>query len=98
LYLTASAALQVKKFDSDGDGKYSIEELATMTPSDAVALLKTLVSAGDFASQISAEGTGQSTTAAKSIQNIQAKIDASPGDTDEEKLKNYLQDNQTPAQ
>lgn len=89
IYQTASMLLHTKALDKNGDGILSVDELLNLSDASAVSLLTQLASAkgvlgGDSASNDTSE------KAAAAITSYQAQIDAAPGETDAEKLRNYL--------
>jgi hypothetical protein len=90
LYITSAFTLQIMMFDLDGDGKFSVIELAQMTADDAQNLMNNLISAVEVAAMMSSSDGAQSGAAAEKIGGIKDKIDASEGASTEEKLKNYL--------
>jgi hypothetical protein len=87
IFQTAAFVLHTKAFDSDLDGDISLEEIAAMSDEQADALLSQLLSASTLA------GLGadkSSKKAAESLEKFNAKIQDKPGDTDADKLRNYL--------
>ncbi len=88
MFNTAYTALQTKFFDSDGDGKFTLEELAALDEATAIAILDSLVNVEAAAASYTAgDSTGQ---AASKVGAIASKINSQPGATTSEKLKNYL--------
>jgi hypothetical protein len=91
LFLTASIALVSKTLDSDGDGEISALEAITLSDAAAATLLNQIMSAA--AAAAASSGSGDDAETAKSteqIQALQSKIDAEEGDTQEEKLRNFM--------
>lgn len=78
-----------KKFDEDGTGELSLEELANMTPEEAEAIIASLDAASDVFAGASVEGENSQKAAGK-ISAIQDEIAASPGASQTERLQNYL--------
>ena len=95
LFNAAFTALQAKFFDGDGDGKYSIEELSKLDDASADAIINSLLDAQNSA--VIFQGAESEGVAAEKIQEIKAQLDAQPGDTNAEKLRNYLGSQQLPA-
>jgi len=88
LFQTASLVMHMKAIDLNGDGVISVEELASFTTASAGALLNQLTAAQSLLASDSDDATSQQ--AAQALGKYQAEIDAMPGATSEEKLKNYL--------
>ena len=89
MFQTASLTLRTKKYDLNGDGVVSPDELLAMSSGDAVTILNQLASAATaFASGSSTSSTEQA--AATQITAIQAAINSCSGQDQEAKLKNYL--------
>jgi hypothetical protein len=86
LYQTASIILHTKALDTNGDGVLSAAEVLGLSDGGATAILAQLASASGTLSA----GEGTEAKAAASIAKYQTQIDAMPGDTQEEKLRNYL--------
>jgi hypothetical protein len=87
LFQTASFVMHMKAVDLDGDGEIEIDELAAFSTSSATGILNQLASAQ---SQLSGSDDETSQAAASALTKYQSQIDAQPGATNEEKLKNYL--------
>lgn len=85
----AETSLRTKKYDINGDGILSPEELLAMNGSDATAILSALLNSEAALAVANANGVN-SEQAAEAISQIQDAIASSPGANDEEKLKNYL--------
>lgn len=88
LYQMASISLHTKALDTDGDGALSPEEILDLSSASAASLLLQLASAG--ATLATGEGDTSQAAAAERVASYQAAIEASPGDTQEDKLRNYL--------
>lgn len=86
----ALLSMRLKLIDGDGTGTFTADELQNLTPEQATAILDTLggaVNAADAAAQ-----AGVSTeVATKAIQDVKDQIDAQPGATQDEKLRNFLE-------
>lgn len=89
IFFTARLGLRTKSFDKDGDGQVSPVELIILDDDSAAAIIDSIISAQ---SAIAETGDGSDSTSASSekISEIKSAIDASEGDSDAEKLKNYL--------
>jgi hypothetical protein len=87
IYQTCSMVMHMKILDTDADGELSLEEITNLSDLGASGLLVQLAGA-----QALAAGGGSETMAkaAESLEKYQAQIDAAPGDTQEDKLRNYL--------
>jgi len=92
IYQLAKMVLSTKALDKNGDGVLEPDELLDMSDASATSLLANL----SAVAQVLA-GTGQTDATAKAaaeaIQQYQSQIDATPGATPEEKLRNYLAQN-----
>ena len=88
LFQTASLVMHMKAIDLDGDGVIEVEELASFSNASAGALLNQLAAAQALLASDSGDATAQA--AAQALGTYQAEIDAMPGATTEEKLKNFL--------
>jgi hypothetical protein len=88
MFNTAFTALQAKFFDGDGDGEFTIEELQNLDEEAAINILNSLLNAESAATIYqSAGGTGDATS---NVSEIRAQIDAQPGETQADKLRNFL--------
>jgi hypothetical protein len=88
MFNTAFTALQAKFFDGDGDGALSVEELQNLDEDAAINILNSLLNAESAATIYqSAGGTGDATS---NVSEIRAQIDAQPGETQADKLRNFL--------
>lgn len=88
MFNTALTALQAKYFDADGDGQFSVEELENLDEDAAITILNSLLNAESAAAIYqSSGGTGDATG---NVSQIKSQIDAQPGDTQAEKLRNFL--------
>jgi len=92
IYQLAKMVLNTKALDKNGDGILEPDELLDLSDTSATGLLANLAA---VAQVLSAAGQTDATTqvAAEAIQQYQAQIDAAPGATPEEKLRNYLAQN-----
>lgn len=89
IFQTASLVMHMKAIDKDGDGELELEEIADFSDSSAASLLNQLASAQALlAGSDPDDQTSQK--AAEALGKYQSQIDAMPGSTGEEKLKNYL--------
>lgn len=89
LYQTASVILRTKALDLNGDGTLTPDEILSLSSNSAAGILNQIAQAAVL---LGAQGTDDKTIqkAAESVAKYQTQIDASPGATSEEKLKNYL--------
>lgn len=95
MFNTSYTALQTKFFDNDGNGKFTIEELATLDEATAITILESLINVQAAAANYSAgDNTGK---AASKVGEIASKISSQEGATTTEKLKNYLGAGATPT-
>lgn len=85
IFYTARLALRTKKFDADGDGLVSPAELLDLSDEDADAIIDSLLNAGD-----ALEAAGDAGASAEQIEELKNAIESSEGDTQAEKLRNYL--------
>ena len=89
MFQTAAMTLRAKALDTNGDGVLSPAELLAMSTTSATAILSQLAgAAGAFAGNTSTSTTDAAASA--QVTKIQAAIDACPGASTDEKLKNYL--------
>ncbi len=88
LFQTASLVMHMKAIDLDGDGVIEVEELASFSTASASSLLSQLAAAQALLAADPDDPTAQQAAAA--LGTYQEEINAMPGDTMEEKLKNYL--------
>lgn len=89
-------ALRIKQIDSDGSGSFTVDELLAMDVDDVINILSNLD--GAILATVGASGIDEgqgSKDSLGAISSIKTKISTQDGDTDEEKLKNYLQNNST---
>ena len=89
MFQTAYFVMQTKRLDTDLDGSLAGTEVDDLTAEDAAALLNQIDQVSALLAE-SGEDDATSAAAAESIAEFQAELDAQPGDTDEEKLENYL--------
>ena len=89
MYYSAHLSLITKKFDSDGLGGLTAEELADLSAEDAAAILASLANAENLLSASSVTGANEQ-KAAEKISAIQTDIDGQSGADDVEKLQSYL--------
>ena len=93
IYMTASLVFHVKKLDSLGKGTLSTTDLASLSDADADAILNNLSSAITMLSDSGViSGSSDTTTAQASsaLSQYSTQINAAPGMTNAEKLRNYL--------
>ena len=91
--MTASLVFHVKKLDSLGKGTLSASDLASLSDADADAILNNLSSAIAMLSDSGAiSGSSDTATAqaASALSQYSTQINAAPGTTNAEKLRNYL--------
>ncbi len=88
MFQTALVSLMMKKFDSDLSGKFDPAELANLSDDDAAAILAMLASAAESGAN-GADGDNTAGAAAK-VADIQSAIANQEGETDTERLQNYL--------
>ena len=79
--------MQVRFYDADGNGTLSVDELLQMDDTAATSILSSLASAVLATAGISGDTASVS---AETITSIRSAIDSQAGDTDAEKLRNYL--------
>ena len=94
IYQTASMVLHMKILDTDGDGQLSLEEITNLSDNSASGLLSQLAGAAAILGGESADSATMA-KAAENIGNYQTQIDAAPGATQEEKLRNYMAQSQS---
>jgi hypothetical protein len=83
---TSLLGMRTKKLDTDGDGQLSPVELLDLSEDNATAILGDLISASEsFAGE-----SGGAEAAQEKLQAIQDEIDAQEGETEAERLRNYL--------
>ncbi len=91
IFNTASMVLHLKVLDTNEDGTLSLEEITGLSDTSASGLLSQLTAAKAI---LAADPDNEALKkAAESVGKYQAQIDAAPGATEEEKLKNYLAQN-----
>ncbi len=88
IFNASFTALQAKFFDSDGDGSFTVEELQNLDDESANAIINSLLSASNSA--VLCDSAEQNGVAAEKIEEIKAELDAQPGATPAEKLRNLL--------
>lgn len=89
IFQTASLVMHLKAIDTDGDGELELEEIADFSDLSAASLLNQLASAQVLLASSDPDDQ-TSLQAAEALGKYQSQIDAMPGATNEEKLKNYL--------
>lgn len=89
IFYTARLGLRTKKFDLDGDGQVSPVELLDLSDADAIAIITSILSAQSAISNIGNESESTDSSS-ETINNIRSAIDSTEGETDAEKLRNYL--------
>lgn len=94
IYQTCSMVMHMKILDTDGDGQLSLEEITNLSDLSAGGLLSQLAGAQAI---LASQGADSETMAkvAESLTQYQTQIDAAPGATQEEKLRNYMAQSQT---
>lgn len=94
IFLTSSISLACKSLDTDGDGAISTVETAELSDEVAVAIFTQLASATLAMSQSSSSSDGDSTKKnSEAITGLNSKIQSMDGDTDTDKLRNFLSQN-----
>ncbi len=89
LFYTALMTVRTKQIDGDGDGNLSAEEIAAMDDETAIAILNDILTAESSITGYSAnDGTE---VAAGQISGISSAIESQEGETQADKLRNYLQ-------
>ena len=89
LFYTALMTVRTKQIDLDGDGTLSPEEIAGMDDATAIAILTDIATAESSVTGYNAnDGTEQ---AASQISGISQAIASQEGETQADKLRNYLQ-------
>jgi hypothetical protein len=89
LYQTASVILHTKALDRDGDGKLSAAEILDLSDGSAAGLIGQIAQAAALLSGTDSADTA-SQKAAEALSKYQSAIDAAPGDTQTDKMRNYL--------
>ncbi len=89
LYQTASFILHTKALDTNGDGQLTLDEILNLSSANASGLIAQLAAAAAIFGGAAPDNETQQ-KAAQAIAQFQDKINAAPGATPEEKLKNYL--------
>jgi hypothetical protein len=87
IFQTAALVLPLKALDTNHDGTLSLDEIAALSDTSAEGLINALSSA---AAAFGADSGDAGAKAAAMLASHKADIDAAPGDTPSEKLKNYL--------
>jgi len=88
MFNTASAILTLKQFDSNLDGVISVGELTNFNDTTAAALLAQIDAAESLLSGDDSSKDGAA--AASSFSTFKTELAKQEGDTDEEKLTNFL--------
>jgi hypothetical protein len=91
MFYTSLMTLRTKSIDGDGDGSLSAEEIANLDDETAVAILSDILEAESSLADYGAEDGTQD--AAGQVSTIKSQIDSQPGDSDAEKLRNFLSNN-----
>ena len=89
VFYTSRLGLRTKQFDTDGDGLVSPVELLSMSDDAALDILESLYSA-EASIQAGTADNEQSAASSQQISNIKDQIESQPGETQAEKLRNYL--------
>lgn len=93
IFQTAAMVMHLKVFDTTGSGTLSASALASMSDATAITLLAQLASSQAI---LAANGSDKvSTNAAASLAKYQTQINAAPGTSVADKLRNYLANNST---
>lgn len=90
ILLTTGVSLRSKRLDTDGDGEISVSEAINLSVDDAQNLFNQLGSAAETIAGIDLGAEGSTAAATAAVTNILAEIQAQPGATDEERLRNYI--------
>lgn len=90
LFNAAYTAMQAKFLDGDGDGKFTVEELANLDDETAEQIINSLTTAENAASYYQSETGASDAEAAAKVGEINALIQAQEGNTTAEKIRNYL--------
>ena len=93
LLSTCLVSLQLKALDLDGDGTLSLEELLRLTSTDAATVFSGLAGAVSALASMSNSLGDNSGAASSQIEDIYQSLQSSSGDSQEEQLTNYLQNN-----
>jgi hypothetical protein len=88
LFNASFTALQAKFFDADGDGAFTVDELTKLDDESANAIINSLFDAQNSA--VLFQGAEDNGIAAEKVEEIKAELDAQPGATTAEKLRNLL--------
>ena len=89
LFQAAALLLFTKKLDDDLNGFLSVQEAASLEDFSATQVLKQLSLAKSYLMQAAIDDPALQ-KAAEVLAVHEAKIDATPGDTPEDRLRNYL--------
>lgn len=89
VFHTSRLGLTTKAFDKDGDGQVTPVELIDLDDADATDILSSL-SAAEAAINSTGDGSDSTSESASKISGISAAIEAQDGETDAEKIRNYL--------
>lgn len=95
IFNASYTALQAKFFDADGDGEFTVEELENLDEESANAIINTLLDAQNSA--VLFQGAEDNGVAVQKVQEIKSQLDAQPGATPAEKLRNLLASGQVPT-
>jgi len=88
LFNAAFTALQAKFFDGDGDGQFTVDELSQLDDASADAIINSLFDAQNSA--VLFDGAESNGVAAEKVEQMKAQLDAQPGATSAEKIRNLL--------
>lgn len=89
LYQSASFLLHTKALDKNGDGTISPGEAMEMSTGSATTILSQLSRASSTLGN-QGESNPAATQAAAALEKFKSEIDAQPGDSQDEKLRNFL--------
>ncbi|MBC7659073.1 MAG: hypothetical protein H7249_05130 [Chitinophagaceae bacterium] len=95
IFNAAFTALQAKFFDQNGDGQYTVDELKNLDDTSANAIINSLLDAQNSA--VLYQGAAANGVAAGKVQDVVTQLEAQPGATNADKLRNYLASHQTPV-
>jgi hypothetical protein len=95
IYQTAAVVMHMKALDTNGDGTVSLEESIQLSDDSAAGLLAQ-ISAAEALLASSDPNDKSKQKAAQALARYTSQINAAPGSTDEERLRNYMGGETTP--